>query len=114
MLTPCFECGHAISDTALSCPRCSSFHPHGVVCAFCDQRLRETQSISMQVILGRNGGRRTDYYHQGCKAQREKQSVAVILCVDCGAAASAQRDDIRKGLWRCSECGSVRSPRILC
>lgn len=44
-LVSCIECGHQVSETAGTCPRCKD-SPHGLVCQLCRQRMKRSTAVT--------------------------------------------------------------------
>lgn len=113
-LTHCIECNHQISESAQSCPACSTTAPFGVVCELCRRRLRQSQAMRCwRTIVPKSGGHQ-DFVHKDC-VDRYFTVPADLACPDCGFRLAAIDADISPStLWSsynkevtCPRCGKV-------
>lgn len=94
-LITCFDCGHALSRSALECPKCGTSWPQGINCAVCGRRSSVKSMVEQTSI------------HRECI----KSLFTVpnwVRCSDCGASLSHLLGD--PSPWRlyspdCPNCG---------
>lgn len=84
-MTHCIECNHPISDSAQSCPACSTKEPFGVPCELCVEPL--SRSASVTVVRERDGGYEGPYRfevvaHNTC-VERYFTPPKTLQCPDC-------------------------------
>jgi hypothetical protein len=119
-LTSCMECNAPISESAQSCPGCSTRHPFGVDCELCGGRLRYSAGASS--VRNKRGYR---YLHSDVAAhhdclKRYYTAPATPECLDCGLRfADSDLGFTPLRLWRatndsshaftCPRCGRVYS-----
>jgi hypothetical protein len=122
-LQPCIECGHGVSDSARSCPACSTKNPFGVFCELCRGKLRPSEGLTCIRSYYSDGVVNQDVYaHHGCVTALFTAPES-LSCRDCGLSVrEIPVDTDAVSLWRtylqvnCSSCGATdllfAGPRI--
>jgi hypothetical protein len=113
-LRHCVECGHAVSDSAGSCPACSTKTPFGVFCELCRDLMRPFEGLdTMRTYYAGDVQSEKVYAHREC-IRRWFTVPAAWACPDCKLRISDIDDDTTPAtLWvnsvqvRCPHCGAM-------
>jgi hypothetical protein len=116
-LTQCIECQRPISESASSCPGCSTREPFGVLCEMCGARLPRSAGVtSVRHTTGLDSRDDDIVAHKGC-LERYFTPLANLACPDCGLRLSGCEEFSAKTLWsasphwvpsnRCPRCGAA-------
>jgi hypothetical protein len=100
-LMPCIDCGHHISKSASSCPKCKSREPRGVKCFVC-----KPGGSPLSIKIAHHGGGIV-YYHPACISM-VLSIPRDITCPECGVRLSQYwtwKDLCRSGIVSCKNCG---------
>ena len=128
--TNCLECKCPISDSALSCPGCSTREPFGVACELCGERLRRSTgitSVRRERVMERVSTEDYDWWseasynlidrdivaHKDC-LERYYTPPSALECSDCGLRlSSSDLGFTALSLWSASrdELQGVSCPR---
>ena len=118
-LRECLECGHAMSDSARSCPSCHSKTPFGVPCELCWATIRPTDGASTTRSYYSDGGVTVSVYaHRAC-IDRAFTPSASLACRDCRRLIRGMGHKVDAlSLWDsyarfdCPACGAVDLLRV--
>jgi hypothetical protein len=114
-LISCIECHRQISDSATSCPGCSTNEPKGVGCALCERQMRRSEGVTCKRIGGSPSSGFSIYdevAHKDC-IERYLTPPATLACPECGVRLAGINDSFTAiGLWQrntgssCPNCGA--------
>lgn len=108
-LTPCIDCGHRVSRSALECPKCNSPEPHGVDCLVCQDVGGSRLSIKQvhEHPHRRHSSDRPYYYHPDC-VRRVLAIATDVFCPECSTTLSQcwkWEELCENGVESCKNCG---------
>ncbi len=122
-LTTCIECHYSISESADTCPRCSSRRPFGVVCELCGERLPWSAAVVSKRLESQLSRSDIDYRSWHIRDAVDSEIVAhtdclvqfftppIVECSDCGLHVSTSDLGLTPlRLWKASAPESVRCP----
>ncbi len=116
-LIGCIECNRQISDSARSCPNCSTTEPRGVRCSLCERQMRRFDGIACERMVGSPSSGwtpREEVAHRDC-VERHFTPPAGLACPDCRLNLAGVNDSYTaRGLWargrtadnECPRCGA--------
>jgi len=135
-LRSCIECRQPVSDSAGTCPSCSTLWPFGVACELCGRQLPRSSAVAAvrhERDVKRSDSRDDSWYVKGSidhhiYAHPECLSgfytpPPTLTCADCGETVSSEALGLDAlSLWsnssaahfRCPRCGYQRTLRSDC